>query len=93
MKASIILYMEAFIVPRTGLEPARPKSDTWPSTMHVYHFRHLGRMCAEGGTRTLMPLQAHVPETCASTSFATSAVQIGVCLPDWSGSECKYKNL
>lgn len=30
---------------------------------------------AEGGGRTRTPLREHAPETCASASFATSAVQ------------------
>ncbi len=30
------------MVPRTGVEPARPKSSTRPSTLRVYQFHHLG---------------------------------------------------
>jgi hypothetical protein len=87
---------KAFIVPGTGLEPARPKAqppedcastnfatrvgvkcperdsnphaltDTWPSTMPVYQFQHLGGAkrraqrhplsCDPSGTRTQDPL-------------------------------------
>ena len=31
-------------VPRTGIEPARPKTVTRPSTWRVYQFRHLGKI-------------------------------------------------
>ncbi len=30
-------------VPERGLEPPRPITATWPSTMRVYQFRHSGR--------------------------------------------------
>ena len=33
-----------FFVPRTGIEPARPKTVTRPSTWRVYQFRHLGKI-------------------------------------------------
>lgn len=31
-------------VPETGLEPARPKTDTSPSSLRVYQFHHPGRV-------------------------------------------------
>ena len=35
-------YQVKIIVPRTGVEPARPKVIR-PSSVHVYQFRHLGK--------------------------------------------------
>ena len=38
----MMTHAPIIFVPRTGIEPARPKSATRPSTLRVYQFRHLG---------------------------------------------------